>query len=83
MYAIRSYYETLAAYVVFENDEFSFKYGFEPSITHKPIIGDRGNPIAVYAVAVLADDSRDLEVMTIDEVEKVRKASKSGRNNFV
>jgi recombination protein RecT len=72
--------KTLAAYVVYENDEFSFSYGFEPTITHNPVLGDRGKPIAVYAVAVMADGCRDLEVMTIDEVEKVRKASRAGEN---
>lgn len=69
--------KTLAAYVVYKNDGFSFAYGFEPTITHNPVLGDRGEAIAVYAVAVMADGCRDLEVMAIDEVEKVRNASKA------
>jgi recombination protein RecT len=67
----------LSAHVVHKDDDFTYEYGFEPNLTHKPALGERGAIIAVYAIAVLKDGSRDMEVMSEKDVEEVRQASKA------
>jgi phage RecT family recombinase len=68
---------TLNGQVVHENDHFHYAFGFEPTLEHRPADGDRGNVSHVYAVAVLRDGTRDMEVMTVAEVEEVRATSKA------
>lgn len=72
----------ISAYVVHENDEFVVRYGFDEDVTHIPPALDepRGKAIGAYAVAVLKDGARLLEVMSLEEIEKVRAVSKSKGN---
>lgn len=64
--------------VVYEKDEFIVEYGLEPKLIHKPYLGgDRGKIVCVYAIAELKDGSRQVEVMTLDEVERIRDRSKA------
>lgn len=67
----------LAARVVYEHDRFEFEYGFEDRLVHVPALGDRGQPVYVYMVATETDGTRHLEVMTVAEVEAVRRRSKT------
>ena len=61
------------AHVVKEKDQFAYELGLEPSLVHRPATGgDRGETIAVYAVARMQGGPR-FEVMDISEVEKIRK----------
>ncbi len=69
--------QILAAHLIHDNDEFSYSYGFEPDVIHKPLLGDRGPIIGVYAVAKLANGDKDLEVMSVSDVDVVRAASKN------
>ena len=49
--------KTISAEVVYENDLFDYELGTAPKITHKPlIVGDRGKPMCVYAVAITTND---------------------------
>jgi phage RecT family recombinase len=68
---------TLNGQVVHANDVFDYAYGFEPTLSHKPAIGERGDIVAVYAVAVMRDGTRDMEIMSVDEVEAVRATSRA------
>jgi len=68
---------TLNGQVVHANDDFDYAYGFEPTLSHKPAIGERGAIVAVYAVAVLRDGTRDMEIMSVEEVEAVRATSRA------
>ena len=68
---------TLNGQVVHEKDHFNYAYGFEPTLEHRPADGDRGKVSHVYAVAVLKDGTRDMEVMSVAEVEEVRATSKA------
>lgn len=72
----------ISAHVVHENDHFIWKLGFDEDIEHSPppLHKERGKPIGVYATAVLKDGSRLLEVMTLEEVEKVRAVSRASKN---
>lgn len=60
---------------VYENDEFEFELGDNPFIKHKPSLTKRGKLIAVYSVAKLKDGSISRDVMSIEDVEKIRAKS--------
>lgn len=67
--------------VVYEKDKFDVEYGLDQKLIHKPYLGgDRGKIVCVYAVAELKDGSRQLEIMTLDEVERIRDRSKAKEN---
>lgn len=67
----------IRANVVYQNDVFKYVLGDVESIVHEPVMANRGKAIAVYAIAVLKDGSIEREVMSYEEVEKVRSVSKS------
>lgn len=67
--------------VVYEKDSFVVEYGLEQKLIHTPsLIADRGDMKCVYAIAELMDGSRQLEVMTIEEVEGIRLRSRAKDN---
>jgi recombination protein RecT len=72
----------VGAQVVCENDHFVWKLGFDEDVEHAPPALDkpRGKVIGAYATAVLKDGSRLLEVMSLEEIEKVRKVSRAANN---
>jgi len=71
---------SISAQVVYDKDDFKYELGDNESITHKPFLGeDRGNQIAVYAVAKTKDGAIYREVMSVADVEKVRASSKAGK----
>lgn len=53
--------------VVGANDLFDVDLGTSRRVIHKPKLGDRGKPIAVYCTVVLQDDYHHFAVMSIDE----------------
>jgi recombination protein RecT len=60
---------SISAHVVHEHDQFDYILGDEERIEHKPcLFGDRGQPIAVYAVAKTKDGAVYREVMSVEEV---------------
>lgn len=72
----------VSAQVVYEHDEFVWSLGFDEDVTHNPPSLDkpRGKAIGAYATAVLKDGSRLLEVMSLEEIEKVRAVSRAKGN---
>jgi len=72
----------VSAQVVYENDHFVVKYGFDEDVEHVPpaLSQPRGKPIGAYATAVLKGGEQMLEVMSFEEIEKVRAVSRSGKN---
>jgi recombination protein RecT len=69
---------SLSAQVVYEKDTFHYTLGDAESISHQPALaGDRGKPLAVYAIARLKDGSIQREVMSIAEVERIRSRSRA------
>ncbi len=72
----------VSAQVVYEKDEFVWTLGFDEDVTHNPPPLDqpRGKAIGAYATAVLKDGSRLLEVMSLEEIEQVRKVSRASGN---
>jgi recombination protein RecT len=71
--------KSLYSHVVYEADEFRVWLGSEPKVEHRPNLeGNRGAIVAAYAVAQMENGTIDIEVMTIEELEKIRdNASKS------
>jgi len=70
--------KTISAEVVYENDFFDYELGTAPKITHKPlIVGDRGKPMCVYAVAITTNDGEYYEVMNMDQINQCRQVSKA------
>lgn len=67
---------SVGAYVAYSNDKFSYALGDSPHITHEPALNDRGKPIAAYVIFTLTNGERVREVMSVDEIEKVRGVSK-------
>lgn len=69
---------SIGAHVVYENDAFEYELGDYEKINHKPHLGgERGKPIAVYAIAKTKDGAIYREVMSVSEVEKVRSSSRA------
>jgi recombination protein RecT len=70
---------TIDAQVVREHDEFEQAFGDEAHITHRaPKLGQpRGALIGVYAIAKLPNGMVMREVMDKDQIDQVRKASRS------
>ncbi len=62
-----------------ENDEFEVFFGDDERIHHKPNLLDPGKIIAVYSIAVFKDGFKSRDVMTIAEVEGIRKKSRARR----
>jgi recombination protein RecT len=69
----------LAAYIVHEHDSFEYELGFEPAIVHRPPkLGEpRGEIIGAYAAAIDSLGQRYLEVLSVEDIEKVRKVSRT------
>lgn len=71
---------SLVARAVYENDEFSYEFGLKEDLTHKPAMKNRGELIAVYAVAILKDGGHQFDVMSRNEVDNIKNQSKSKNN---
>lgn len=71
---------SIAAYVAYENDTFTYVLGDDEKIEHVPAEGERGKPRLVYAIAKTKDGGTYREVMTVRDVEKVRAVSRAGGN---
>lgn len=70
--------KSLEAHAVYEHDTFECILGTEGTIKHIPNWrGDRGDMIAVYAVAKYKDGGLQFDVMSKSDVEKIRRKSKS------
>lgn len=54
-------------HTVYENDAFEYSYGTNPYLKHCPVLKDRGEVIAYYAVATLKNGGSVFKVMSKDE----------------
>ena len=72
---------SITARVVHENDDFQLEFGLDEKLRHVPCITeDCGQITHVYAIAKLRDGGIQFDVMTIGEVEQIRKRSPAGNN---
>jgi recombination protein RecT len=64
-----------------DGDTFSWTGGTSPSVHHEPApLGKRGDLIGVYCIIDMADGARKVEVMDKNEVEAIRRRSRSGNS---
>ncbi len=64
--------------VVYQKDQFDYELGDTPYIKHKPCMdGDAGKIIAAYSVATLKSGEKSREVMTVQQIERIRLISKA------
>lgn len=70
---------TIMAENVYENDDFTYYVDSDgPHLHHKPeMFSDRGKFKGVYALAKMKDGSVYIEVMGVDQINSVKKASRS------
>lgn len=69
--------------LVYTGDEFAVRLGTDPSITHVPKFGQgRGTVIAGYAVLKMKDGGFMFDVMTVEEIEAVRKRSSRASGEY-
>ncbi len=68
---------SISAHVVYDKDEFDYCLGDYEHITHKPTVGERGKPICAYAIVKTKDNAIYREVMSVNDIEKIRSISKS------
>lgn len=64
--------------VVYENDDFTYSFGSDSKLVHKPALKERGKPIAAYSYVRLKDGSSSYEVMNLEEINAIKKRSKAG-----
>lgn len=63
--------------VVCENDEFDYAFGTGAFLKHKPNLKKRGSPKCVYSYVRLKDGSEDFDVMSVEDVDNVKRKSRS------
>ncbi|TNE57813.1 MAG: hypothetical protein EP341_03780 [Sphingomonadales bacterium] len=70
----------IRAHIVYQNEvdqgKFTYVVGDEEKLEHEPILfGDRGAPVAAYAIAKLKDGGIVREFMSAEEIDTVRRSS--------
>jgi recombination protein RecT len=69
---------SIEAHVVHKNDAFTYKIGALPPLLHEPeLYTDPGEPVLVYAMAMLNTGALHIEVMTKKEIEAIRERSQA------
>jgi recombination protein RecT len=66
---------SISARVVYENDDFEYRYGLDEELWHKPARTNRGEMIYAYAVAKLKDGGSQFEVMSREEIDEIKEGS--------
>lgn len=65
------------ARAVYDKDKFEYGFGTTPHIDHTPALSNAGKLTHVYAVVKTDKGATLIDVMTIDEVERVKARSKA------
>ncbi|HPM22038.1 MAG TPA: recombination protein RecT [Thermotogota bacterium] len=69
--------QTLDVHEVCRNDVFEYEYGLTPKLMHRPALENRGAAYCYYAIAKFKDGGFSFLVMSVQDIEKFRKRSKS------
>lgn len=72
---------SIEAHVVYEHDVFELEYGLDARLVHRPTLkAERGDVVCAYAIARFKDNGYQIEVMTIADLNAIRKRSQSGED---
>ncbi|MDC9598948.1 recombination protein RecT [Xenorhabdus anantnagensis] len=71
---------SISARTVRDGDQFHYEYGLNETLTHAPGENEDTPITHVYAVARLKDGGVQFEVMTTNQIEKVKSQSKASSN---
>jgi recombination protein RecT len=73
---------TLHCGIVYPADHFDYAFGTGQFLNHKPAMSRDGKekPVCVYSYVKLKDGQEDFDVMSIDDVDRIRKRSRAGNN---
>ncbi len=70
--------KTVEAHVVYEQDVFELEFGLTPRLVHKPCMkGERGAVVCAYAIAHFKDGGHQMDVMTVAELDAIKKRSQA------
>lgn len=67
----------ISVQIVKEGDYFDYELGDSEKIVHKPALSSRGKTIGAYSIVTMKNGEKSREWMSVDEVEAVRKRSRS------
>jgi recombination protein RecT len=68
-------------HLVYENDHFEHELGDNAFIRHKRSMGPRGEIVGGYSIAHLKDGGTSREIMSIDEIESIRKRTSKAKSD--
>jgi recombination protein RecT len=68
-------------HLVYENDSFDHELGDQAFIRHKRAMGPRGDIVGGYSICHLKDGGVSREIMSIAEIEAVRKQSSRAKSD--
>lgn len=71
---------SLRAEVVREGEEFVYAFTPDLEFRHVPALGSTAEVVAAYAVAKLRNGEYQIAVLTVDEIEAIRRRSKAGKD---
>jgi len=75
--------QSINADIVYQNDEFDYQSGLNPTLLHRPkVFEPRGEAIGCYAVATLPSGERAFKVLSKADVMKFKEFSKSKNSEF-
>jgi len=66
--------------VVCERDQFDYRFGTGGKLEHIPATGDRGTVLKAYSFIRLKDGTEEYDVMSSDDIERVRKRSRAAND---
>lgn len=71
----------IESHVIRDGDPYKVRLGLDPVLKHTPRLdGEQGEMVAVYAVARLKDGVCQFDVMSRQDVEKIRGRSRAGQS---
>ena len=74
-------YQFIRAEAVHEGDEFSYSLGLDAELMHKPVLKDRGDVYAYYAVYKLNNGGYNFVVMSKEDVDAHRRKYSKARKS--
>lgn len=66
--------QVISAQAVYENDEFKYELGLNPTLIHRPVLRGRGEVILFYGLFKLTNGGYGFEVMSKEEMDAYAKA---------